>query len=344
MITIDGSFGEGGGQIVRSSLALSMVTGKPVTINNVRARRDKPGLKRQHLTAVQAAARVCDAVVQGDSLGSTELVFEPGPVKPGEYQFRIGTAGSTTLVLQTILPALWMAGAPSSVRLEGGTHNPFAPPFDFLRNAYLPLAARMGLAAHLQLQRPGFYPAGGGKIEVRIEPSRHLPDFELLERGKLMDRKVRALVAHLPKHIGERECDTFVRRSGWEKRCAQVEEIEDSSGPGNVILIELRYQHVTEVFIGHGEKRVTAEKVAARAWKLTKQYLDFDTPVGEYLADQLILPLALNVFRGGPGGRFRTSPLSLHATTHIEVVRQFMDLDIEVTPGNSDDYVVCVQK
>src|SRR6202140_4872670 len=159
MILIDGSIGEGGGQILRTALGLSMVTGQPFRIENIRAGRDKPGLLRQHLTAVNAAAEICGANVEGAAISSRELSFSPGNVKSGEYTFSIGSAGSTTLVLQTVLPALLAADGPSSLTLEGGTHNPHAPPIDFLEKAFVPLVNRMGPTVHVALERAGFYPA-----------------------------------------------------------------------------------------------------------------------------------------------------------------------------------------
>jgi RNA 3'-terminal phosphate cyclase (ATP) len=161
MLTIDGSQSEGGGQVLRSSLALSLVTGRPFAIENIRAGRKKPGLLRQHLTAVLAAAEVSAAEVEGAALASRRLLFRPGRVRAGDYAFRVGTAGSATLVLQTVLPALLLAEGESTLTLEGGTHNPMAPPVDFLENAYLPLVNRLGPRVKVQLVRPGFYPAGG---------------------------------------------------------------------------------------------------------------------------------------------------------------------------------------
>ena len=185
MIIIDGSQGEGGGQIVRSSLALSLVTGKPVTIDRIRARRSRPGLMRQHLTAFQAAAQIGNADVEGDSIGSSKVTFQPHDLLPGDYSFNIGTAGSTMLVLQTVLPALMVADGPSTIVLEGGTHNPLAPPFDFLARAYAPLVERLGPRIRMRLERPGFYPAGGGRAVVTIEPARQLVPLNLMERGDL---------------------------------------------------------------------------------------------------------------------------------------------------------------
>jgi RNA 3'-terminal phosphate cyclase (ATP) len=185
LVRIDGSAGEGGGQILRSALALALATGRPFEITNIRAGRKKPGLLRQHLTAVTAAAAVSGTQAPGARLGAGELRFTPGAIAPGEYRFAVGTAGSTTLVLQTVLPPLLVARGPSTLILEGGTHNPYAPPFDFLAKAFLPLVARMGPRVEAVLERPGFYPAGGGCIRVRVEPAPRLERLDLLERGEI---------------------------------------------------------------------------------------------------------------------------------------------------------------
>src|SRR5688572_17114432 len=174
MLIIDGSFGEGGGQILRTSLALSLITGRPFRIEKIRANREKPGLMRQHLTAVKAAGKIGQAEVEGAFIGAKELTFAPGEVVPGDYSFAVGTAGSATLVLQTVLPALITASKPSTLRLEGGTHNPYAPPFDFLARVFLPIVNRMGPNIEATLLRPGFYPAGGGKVNFTIEPAEKL--------------------------------------------------------------------------------------------------------------------------------------------------------------------------
>lgn len=341
MITIDGSFGEGGGQIIRSSLALSLVTGTPLTIENIRARRSKPGLRRQHLTAVHAAAEVGRAAVEGATLGGSRLVFTPQGVRSGEYRFQIGTAGSTTLVLQTVLPALLVAEGTSRITLEGGTHNPLAPPFEFLERAYVPLLRRLGHQVDVRLERHGFYPAGGGRMAVSVEPAAVWRKLDVLERGRLLRRRVRALVANLPEHIGERECSTAVRKLGLPRDAASVEVVTDSAGPGNVLLIELAFEHVSEVISGFGSKGVMAEKVAADACRAARRFLDSDVPVGEHLADQLLLPLAIGAAHGG-GGSFRTFALSDHATTHIEILRRFLDVDISVEQNGPQDCTVTV--
>jgi len=344
MITIDGSFGEGGGQIVRSSLALSLLTGRPFEIDNIRAGRRKPGLMRQHLTAVEAAAQIGRAQVEGAAIGSRRLVFWPGEVTPGDYHFSVGTAGSTTLVLQTVLPALMVARGPSSLTLEGGTHNPFAPPFDFLTKSYLPLIAHMGPQVTVTLQRPGFYPAGGGRLEVQIHPVDSLGPLELTERGEITSYRVRALVANLPRHIAQRECDTIAKKTGWNESCFHVEEIDQSKGPGNVVMIELESPHVTEVCTGFGKIGVRAEQVASSVLRDARKYLKADVPVGEHLADQLMLPLGIGAWQGTGGGTFRTMGLSLHAKTHAEILKRFLNIHIAATQQAPDNWQVQIAR
>ena len=342
MITIDGSQGEGGGQIVRSSLALSLVTGKPITIEKIRAKRSRPGLMRQHLTAFLAAAEIGNADVEGDSIGSSKVAFHPHELLPGDYTFNIGTAGSTMLVLQTVLPALMVADGTSTIVLEGGTHNPFAPPFDFLQRSYAPLVERLGPRIEMTLERPGFYPAGGGRAVVAIKPARQLNSLNLVERGDLIRRSVRATVSNLPRQIGERECRRVINRLDWDHDCGTVDEFQKARGPGNALIVEIESQHVTEVFTSFGEKGRPAEAVAEKCVKQVRRYLKGDAPVGEYLADQLILPLAIGASQGTGGGRFRTLSLSDHSTTHLEVVQRFLDIRVEVEEKNHDDAIVSI--
>lgn len=324
MLTLDGSQGEGGGQILRSALALSMATGTPFRIDQIRAKRAKPGLLRQHLTAVQAATQICGAEVLGAALGSSRLDFKPGTVKPGEFTFSIGTAGSATLVLQTVLPVLLTAPAPSTLILEGGTHNPFAPPFDFLARAFLPLIGRMGPRVEVNLERHGFFPAGGGRFTVRIEPAAKLARLDIPSRGEIRGKRARALVANLPGSIAERELGIVREKLGWGDSCLHTESAR-SIGPGNILLLEIESEHVTEVFTGFGERGRPAEDVAGMAVEEARAYLAAEVPVGEHLADQLMLPMAL-----AGGGRYVTTELSSHSKTNLEVIRLFLNTLVKV--------------
>jgi len=337
VLTIDGSQGEGGGQILRTSLALSLVTGTPFRITRIRAGRKKPGLRRQHLTAVSAAAEIAHAQVTGAAIGSGELSFAPGEVVPGEYHFAVGTAGSTTLVLQTVLPALMIASGPSKLLLEGGTHNPFAPPFDFLQETFLPIINRMGPKVAATLERPGFHPAGGGRFTVTIEPAVKLTRINLLERGETRRKCAKAVVARLPRHIAERELAVIQRKMGWDAACLQLEGIPEAPGPGNIVTIEIESEHVTEVFTGFGQRGVRAEAVADQAIRAAKRYLAADVPVGAYLADQLLLPFAL-----AGGGSFRTLEPTSHARTHIDVLAHFTDVQVSAERESEHAWLVSV--
>jgi RNA 3'-terminal phosphate cyclase (ATP) len=337
VLTIDGSQGEGGGQILRSSLALSLVTGTPFRITRIRAGRKKPGLMRQHLTAVKAAAAVGRARVEGVALGSGELTFVPGVVTPGQYDFAVGTAGSTTLVLQTVLPALITAAGPSELVLDGGTHNPFAPPFDFLAKAFLPILNRMGPRVTARLEKPGFFPAGGGRISATVEPAPSLAPINLAERGAVRRQSAVAIVARLPRHIAERELAVVRRKLDLSAKSLHVEEVREAAGPGNAVTIEIESEHITEVFTAFGQRGVRAEAVADQAVRDARRYLAADVPVGEHLADQLLLPLAL-----AGGGSFRTLEPSLHTQAQIDVIRRFVKIDVSVRQESKRSWMVTV--
>lgn len=339
-LLIDGAYGEGGGQTVRSSLALAIVTGRSVAIDNIRAGRKEPGLKRQHLTAVHAAAEICGGRLSGAAIGSRAVTLEPGAVRPGNYHFSVGSAGSATLVLQTILPALLIADGPSTLVLEGGTHNPWSPPFDFLERVYLPLVERMGPRVVARLERPGFYPKGGGRFTVTVQPARELRGFDLLERGDITATRARVLLANLPRHIGERELDTVVRKLRWCRDQCAIDEVT-ASGPGNVVSLEVDSEHVKELFTAFGRLGVRAEQVAREAIVEVQAYLSTDAPVGPHLADQFLLPLGISAWqarqRGDTtgGGSFRTLPLTRHSSTHIDVLRTILDVQIDVEPDTA---------
>ncbi len=334
MITIDGSYGEGGGQILRTALALSLVTGKPFSINNIRAGRKKPGLMRQHLTAVNAAVEIGDAAIEGNRIGSQAFRFEPVTVKSGNYRFAIGSAGSCTLVFQTILPALLIAGEPSEIILEGGTHNPFAPPFDFLEKAFLPVINRMGPAVRAVLEKPGFYPAGGGRFKVSVDPA-GMNRIDLIERGRVIGRRARAAVANLPVSIANRELKVIRDELEWAREQLAVVDVEDSQGPGNILSVEIVSENVTEVFTGFGQKGISAEKVAKRTVRTVREYLAADVPVGRYLADQLLLPMAM-----AGGGKFWTLSPTKHTSTNAEIIKKFIDVEITVNECDQNQWEI----
>jgi RNA 3'-terminal phosphate cyclase (ATP) len=319
MIRIDGSTGEGGGQMLRTALSLSLVTNQPFRIENIRAKREKPGLLRQHLTAVMAATEIGSAKVEGAVLGSKILTFSPGKACHGEFHFAVGTAGSSTLVFQTILPALMTASGPSRLVIEGGTHNTQAPPFDFLAKTFLPVLNQLGAKVSVKLERYGFYPAGGGRFIAEVEPCAKLSPISMTDRGAIKHRRATAIVANLARHIAQREIETLAHSLGWGSEWCEIIETKDSAGPGNVVLIELGSDSITEVFSGFGRLGASAEKVASEAAGAARSYLASDAFAGEHLADQLLLPFAL-----AGGGSFTATKLSQHSRTNMEVIALFI--------------------
>ena len=326
-IIIDGSEGEGGGQVLRTTLSLSAITGKPVRIQNVRGQRRKPGLLRQHLTAFRAAAEITGATMEGAELGSSEIAFHPGSIRGGEYEFSIGSAGSTTLVAQTLLPILSHAVGPSTVTITGGTHNAWAPTFDFLDQAFLPQYRSMGGRASAQIESYGFHPAGGGKLRLNVKPTATPEPLALTTRGTRLDTRVVALVSNLKRNIAEREVKTLLRGLNLAPEAGDVAHV-DSPGPGNSISLFLEFEHVTEVLIGLGAHGVRAESVAKSVAADAKAYLTAEAApaTGEHLADQLLLPMAL-----GAGGVFTTTDLTQHTRTNIDIIQRFLDVQVELT-------------
>lgn len=327
MIVLDGSIGEGGGQILRSALALSAATGQSFKIERIRAGRGKPGLLRQHLTAVNAAAQICGGSVEGAELRSQTLVFTPGSLRPGEHAFAIGSAGSANLVLQTVLPPLLRASGPSVVTVSGGTHNPSSPPWHFLARCYLPLLGRMGAGLTGSLSRWGFYPAGGGELRVEVAPCLALAPLELLTRGEIQGWAATAVVAgNVPEHVGVRELAELRRRMDLPREAGRVLKV-DSHGPGNCLMLEARCEGLTELFVGFGERGVAAEEVAARVAAQAIAWRDGGHPVGEHLADQLLLPMAL-----AGGGGFLTSEPTEHTRTNVAVIERFLPVRFRFVP------------
>lgn len=318
MLTIDGAMGEGGGQVLRTSLALSAVTGTPFRIEGIRAKRSRPGLLRQDLTAVGAMAEVCSARVSGAQLGSASITFEPGLPKHGNYDFSVGTAGSATLVFQTVLPALLLTAGNSRIVFQGGTHNAWAPPFDFISSTFLPLLHLMGANVEVELERHGFYPAGGGRFVARVTGGMPLTKLNLLERGELEKVRITGLVSQLPEHVAEREVRTLAGQLADLPIDVESHAVE-SPGPGNVVMVQVRSAHLMETFTAFGERGVRAETIAHRLAGEVRKYVASGVPVGEHLADQLLIPMAL-----AGEGEFLTAEPSLHTRTNLEVIDLFL--------------------
>jgi RNA 3'-terminal phosphate cyclase (ATP) len=337
VLTIDGRMGEGGGQVLRSALSLSVALGRPVRVTNVRGGRKKPGLLRQHLAALRASCAISGGVEEGGELGSAEVLLRPGPVRGGTFELGIGSAGSTLLVLQTVLPPLLLAEGPATLVLEGGTHNPMAPPFEFLAQTFVPQLAKTGAEIELELLRPGFHPAGGGLVRARVSPLARPRPLELLERGAPRRQHCEIGLAHLPTAIAEREWQALSRRLGWRPEQRVERDVSRSAGPGNTLSVHLEFEHVTEVLTAFGERGLSAERVAEQVAREARRYLDSEAPVGEHLADQLMIPLALLA-----GGRYRTLQPSRHARTNAEVVNLFLPGAVRLEEHGPDDWIVTV--
>jgi RNA 3'-terminal phosphate cyclase (ATP) len=318
MIEIDGALG--GGQVLRSSLALSVLTQQPFRIRQIRKQRSKPGLRRQHLTCVRAAAAVGRAAVTGDDLNSTELSFWPGQATAGDYDFDVQTAGSTTLVLQTVLPMLWSLDTPSSVTVTGGTHNPMAPSTHFLAGSFLPVLEQMGPQLALTLERPGFAPQGQGRVRVDVTPA-PLERLELMNRGPIKRMRASVLLCNLDPGIATREHAALRALLELRDRSEPVERWEppDMHFPGNACFVHVRSKALTEVFCGLGERGKPAEHVAQDCARQVERYLKHGAPVGRHLQDQLLLPLAL-----GQGGVFRTGSPTDHTRSNAQVIQAFL--------------------
>lgn len=324
MIEIDGS--AGGGQLLRTALSLSLCTGTGFTMQHIRAKRSRPGLMRQHLTAVNAAATIGNANTHGAELGATTLRFEPGNIVPGEYRFATGSAGSAMLVLQTILPPLWQCDASSRLRLEGGTHNPLAPSADFIADTYLPALAKIGIDATAELERPGFFPAGGGILHATVSPAKSLQHAAFTERGTLESVDAVALLSGLSSSIGRRELQTLGARLSLPEDALHLRQVRPSIGPGNALLLRVRSAHHAETFTGHGERNISAETVAERLAAEARTYLDSKACVGEHLSDQLLLPMAL-----AGGGTFTTHVISDHLHSNAHLIERFLPVRITWT-------------
>jgi RNA 3'-terminal phosphate cyclase (ATP) len=333
MISLDGT--SGGGQMLRTALSLSMVTGQAFRMAHIRGQRHKPGLMRQHLTCVKAACEISGGTAVGAEIGSTELTFQPGRIRGGDYHFAIGTAGSTALLYQTLLPALLRADAPSRLRLEGGTHNPLAPPFEFLERVFLPTLRRMGTDATISLVESGFAPAGGGIIESNINPCARLTSLDLHHRGELLGLRIRVPLRNLSAAIGQRMLEAALEKIPCED--AAVESREPGPGRGVCCLVEGVFEHLTELASSVGEQGLSAERVGARAAKTMHDFIGSGAAVGRQLADQLLLPMAL-----AGSGSFTTMAPDEHVPTNIAVIEKFLPVKFRITEAARGIRVIAV--
>jgi RNA 3'-terminal phosphate cyclase (ATP) len=332
-VLIDGSTGEGGGQVIRTSLSLAAITGRAVEIVNVRARRTRPGLQPQHLTAVRSAAAMCVATLEGAELGSSRLVFAPaGPPVPGRYHFEIGTAGAAPLVMQTVLVPLALAEGSSHVTVLGGTHLPHAPPADYLAHPYLHALAQAGINAEASYDAAGFYPRGGGRIEATVRGNTTLTRVELTERGRLRSLRARVITCGLPEHVAERGRTTIEQSMKQVGRRVEVECLDlPSAGTGAAVVLAAECEGGYGAFTSIGERGKPMEKVAEEPCREFMEWWKRGAACDEHLADQLVLPLSL-----APGeSRWTTAAVTEHLRTVLWVAQQF--LPIEYTLEERED-------
>jgi len=338
MVRIDGSFGEGGGQILRTSLALSCVLGKPVEIANIRTGRKNPGLQPQHLTAVKAAASIAGAEVQGAELSSTALRFRPDRTSGGTYHFDVaekrGSAGSTSLVLQTILLPLCFAEQASVIFVKGGTHVPWSPSFHYLRSIVAPLLFRLGVHAEYTIQSWGWYPIGGGQVSARITPAQSLRPLTAIDRGRLLRVTGISSIANLPEHIAARQRDRALAVLGRQGIDASIETLSaPSAGKGSFLFLAAEFEHLAAGFGSLGAIGKRAEEVADEACDELLFHLRAQGALDPHLADQVVPWLA---FCSGPS-EFTTSRVTRHLLTNLWVVRQFMDADVRVEGNEGEE-------
>lgn len=341
MIELDGSAGEGGGQILRTSLTLSILSGRPFKLINIRANRSRPGLQPQHLMCVKAAAAICGGHYKGGSVGSSVLYFEPGTVKAGEYTFTIGTAGATALVLHTVYLPLALRGTEAStVTITGGTHNPHAPCFHFLDTTWSAYLRRLGIEVNVELIRPGFYPRGGGEIRAVIRPCSSVEGLTLTACPELTTAGGFSAAAGLPESVARRQAKRLMSRLKAEKiePHIPVEEWE-ALNPGTVAAVIFRQAPVPTLFFSLGERGKPAEAVADEAAEEALFYRDRAAPIDPHSADQLLLPLVFSQ----AGSEYRTSNVTRHLTTNIETVRRFVDRSIALDTGECKPGIVRIE-
>lgn len=327
MVKIDGSYGEGGGQILRTALTLAALLRNPVEVSNIRAKRGNPGLRPQHRISAQAVCQISQGEIEGGEIGSPILRFHPGRIREGRYTFRIPTAGSTGMIFQTILPLLSFSQGRSQVALEGGTHTAWSPPADYIRDVFLPTLRGIGVEAELRIIRWGWFPRGQGRIEVNIEPSSALQPFSWKSRGELQRHKGLSTVSNLPLSIAQRETRRLSQRLKEKGFPAQMEIIQAPSvGKGTSLLLVAEFRGIFAGFEGLGERGKRAEEVADEVADAFFSFMDGDGAVDPHLADQLIIYMALAEGESS----FTTSRITQHLLTNIWVVEKFLPLRFEV--------------
>lgn len=336
-LQIDGNYGEGGGQILRSSLALSAILNRPIRINRIRARRKNSGLAPQHLTSVNAVAAITNAEVIGGVLGSDTVTFCPEKICGGNYTFDVAdirpSAGALSLVFQSIALPLSYAKVPSTVTLRGGTHVPWSPTVHYLQKIFIPIAAKFGFEASIQLNRWGWYPKGGGEAIAQVQPTANWRGQALEHRGKLRAIHCISAASNLPEHIINRQHDQIQKRLTRFDSPVNVEHAKGKSiGQGTLVFLKAEFEDACAGFSALGARGKRAETVADEACQALQNFLASDAVIEPYLADQLILPMALATGES----RFTTSQVTRHLTTNIWLVQQFLPVRFEVNGAENE--------
>jgi len=344
VIVLDGSQGEGGGQILRTSVSLAAALGRSVRVTGIRARRQRPGLRPQHLTALRATAAICRADLTGADIGSMDITFRPGAIRSGSYRFDIGTAGSAVLVLQTVLPALLLAEGDSDVTVTGGTHNPLAPCFEYFRDVFGVLASASNLQMYVEMVRPGFYPGGGGEIRMQVRGVGSVDNVEpivLTDRGEL--RRIEGLSAaseSLPAHIIERQASRASRLLAEARHPVSFERAAwETDSPGTVVFLRAVFAKAIAGSFALGARGKPAERVADEAVEELLAFIDSPGAVDRHAGDQLLTILALCPHES----RYVTQRLTSHLRTNADVVTQVTGRGIDVEPGEAESARVTVR-
>jgi RNA 3'-terminal phosphate cyclase (ATP) len=339
MFQIDGAYGEGGGQILRSALTLSIITQQPIYVTNIRAQRTNPGIRPQHLTAIKAAQTISKGHVEGAAIGSTSIRFFPAKVEHGQYSFRIATAGAATLVLQAILIPLTLAGGVSQVRIQGGTHVPWSPCFEYLSFAWLPILSKLGFSAQLKCERAGFYPRGGGVIQAIIHPVTDPSPIICTQRGQLQSVHVLSAVAQLPEQIGDRQTKRAQERLGSLSVPVDYETRKyPSNGKGTFVFLAPEFPPGKACFFALGAPGKPAERVSDEAMNHLEEFLALEGALDPWLADQILIPLAL----ASGNSQFSTTRISQHLLTNAVVLETFGLARVSISGQEGDPGVIQV--
>ncbi len=327
-IVIDGSYGEGGGQVLRTALALAAILGQSVEIQNIRGGRKKPGLRPQHLMGVKALASMTYARTEGAEPGSTSLYFEPRKLKGDTYTLDIGTAGSTSLVLQAMMPGLFFAKEPSRVTITGGTHVPWSPCFHYLKEIFAPAAKKMGGVVCLEIGHWGWYPKGGGRVVASISPVQGFRAIKRVRRGELKNINILSAVSNLPMSIGERQRDQVLKRFAGQGYGTPGVELAQgpSQGTGTVVFMKAEFENGEAGFTSLGKRGKPAEKVADDACSALFKFMASKAALDNHLADQLALYMALAKGESS----FIVGTITRHLLTNIWVIEQFLPIKFEV--------------